>query len=292
MKYILPGIVTLVVIALLMSQNNYVFAQTTLDYGGSTMTITPHQGICVDGECKWVPEFAWDIDFEIQVNDPSGDGIWFWIANWDDNITIESFPSFCIESPDPVVRLFCEKLDVSSGDVITGKIKVNPPEGTEYVCGAFSLGVLSSTGSIVGGNDSETICKGVRTEPIETDCLIATASYGSSLAPQVQMLREIRDNHLLQTASGSAFMTQFNTYYYTFAPTIAQWENENPTFKEVVKITITPLISSLSLLNYVEMDSEFEVLGYGISMILLNIGMYFIAPAIVMIGLKRKLTKL
>lgn len=51
-------------------------------------------------------------------------------------------------------------------------------------------------------------------------------------------------------------------------------------FKEAVKITITPLISSLSLLNYVNMESEAEVLGYGISLILLNIGMYVIAPTI------------
>ncbi len=34
------------------------------------------------------------------------------------------------------------------------------------------------------------------------------------------------------------------------------------------------MISSLSILNYVDMDSEDKVLGYGISLILLNIGMY------------------
>jgi len=113
------------------------------------------------------------------------------------------------------------------------------------------------------------------------NCVIATASYGSPMAKEVQMLREIRDNQLLQTQSGSAFMSGFNTVYYSFAPTIAQWEQENPAFKQVVKTTITPLITSLSLLNHVSMDSEAEVLGYGISLILLNIGMYFVAPATV-----------
>jgi len=44
-------------------------------------------------------------------------------------------------------------------------------------------------------------------------CLIATATFGSELAPQVQQLRELRDNKLLQTNSGSAFMSGFNQFY-------------------------------------------------------------------------------
>jgi len=112
-------------------------------------------------------------------------------------------------------------------------------------------------------------------------CLIATATFGSELAPQVQQLREIRDNTLLETESGSNFMNGFNHFYYSFSPTIADWERENPVFKEVVKLAITPLLTSLSMLNYVDINSEAEVLGYGISLILLNIGMYFVAPVIV-----------
>ena len=111
-------------------------------------------------------------------------------------------------------------------------------------------------------------------------CLIATATFGSEMAPQVQFLREIRDNTVLQTESGSAFMTGFNQFYYSFSPTIADYERENPAFKEAVKITLTPLLTSLTLLQYVDIDSESEMLGYGIAVILLNIGMYFIAPAV------------
>jgi len=118
-------------------------------------------------------------------------------------------------------------------------------------------------------------------------CLISTATYGSELASQVQMLREIRDNSLLETESGSAFMSGFNSIYYSFSPTIADLERQSPIFKEVVKITLTPLITSLSILNYVDMDSEAKVLGYGISLILLNIGMYFVAPAILITRLRR-----
>ena len=117
-------------------------------------------------------------------------------------------------------------------------------------------------------------------------CLIATAAFGSEMAPQVQFLREIRDNTVLKTESGTAFMTSFNQFYYSFSPIIADYERENPVFKEAVKLTLTPLLTSLTLLQYTDIDSESEMLGYGIGVIMLNIGMYFIVPALVIIKIK------
>ncbi len=129
------------------------------------------------------------------------------------------------------------------------------------------------------------------TEPETTEaqgggCLIATAAFGSELAPQVQQLRELRDNTVLQTESGTSFMAGFNQFYYSFSPIIADYERENPAFKEVVKLTLTPLLTSLSLLQHVDIDSESEMLGYGIGIILLNIGIYFVAPAVLIMKVK------
>ncbi|HJJ21293.1 MAG TPA: peptidylprolyl isomerase, partial [Nitrosopumilus sp.] len=118
-------------------------------------------------------------------------------------------------------------------------------------------------------------------------CLIATATYGSELAPQVQLLREIRDNQLLNTESGTVFMKTFNEFYYSFSPIIADYERENPYFKEAVKLAITPMISSLSLME--NTNSESEVLGIGISIIALNLAMYIGVPAIIVIGIKKKI---
>jgi hypothetical protein len=118
-------------------------------------------------------------------------------------------------------------------------------------------------------------------------CLIATATYGSELAPQVQQLRELRDNQLLQTESGTSFMNTFNEFYYSFSPIIADYERENPVFREMVKVVITPMITSLSILNYVDMDSEAEVLGYGISLIVLNVGMYVGVPVVAMLSIRK-----
>jgi len=120
-------------------------------------------------------------------------------------------------------------------------------------------------------------------------CLIATAAFGSEMSPQVQFLREIRDNTVLQTESGTRFMADFNQFYYSFSPTIADYERENSTFKEAVKMTLTPLLTSLTLLQYVDIDSESEMLGYGIGIILLNIGMYFVAPAVLIMKIKKRI---
>jgi len=116
-------------------------------------------------------------------------------------------------------------------------------------------------------------------------CLIATATYGSELAPQVQMLRELRDNQLLQTESGAVFMGTFNDIYYSFSPLIADYERENPYFKETVKISITPMINTLSIMENAETESE--VLGLGLSVIALNLAMYLGAPAIVIVGIRK-----
>ena len=108
-------------------------------------------------------------------------------------------------------------------------------------------------------------------------CLIATAAYGSEMAPQVQLLREIRDNQLMNTESGSAFMSGFNEMYYSFSPIIADMQRENPMFKEAVKLGLTPMLSSLAIME--NADSESEVLGLGLSVIALNLGMYIGLPA-------------
>ena len=117
-------------------------------------------------------------------------------------------------------------------------------------------------------------------------CLIATATYGSEMATEVQQLRELRDNQLMNTQSGTAFMSTFNDIYYSFSPIIADYERENPLFKEAVKLAITPMISSLSLMENAE--SESEVISLGISVIMLNLGMYLGVPAVVIVGIRKR----
>jgi len=165
-----------------------------------------------------------------------------------------------------------------SGKVIDGRYIFGQESSVSKNDLAFSIGSYSENDieikEVEGGNGG--------------GCLIATAAFGSELSPQVQFLREIRDNTVLQTESGSAFMAGFNQFYYSFSPAVADYERENPAFKEAVKLTLTPLLTSLTLLQYADIDSESGMLGYGIGIILLNIGMYFVAPAVLIMKIKKR----
>ena len=76
-------------------------------------------------------------------------------------------------------------------------------------------------------------------------CLIATAAFGSELTPQVQYLRDFRDNYIMSTASGSAFMNAFNSVYYSFSPQVADYEREQPWLQATVKAGLYPLFGIL-----------------------------------------------
>ena len=90
----------------------------------------------------------------------------------------------------------------------------------------------------------------------------------------------------MNTEAGTAFMSTFNNVYYSFSPAIADMEREHPMFKEAVKLGLTPMLSSLSIMD--NANSESEVLGLGLSVIMLNLGMYLGLPAIVIVGIRKK----
>jgi len=168
----------------------------------------------------------------------------------------------------------------------TAEYVTEPTADTKPTCGT---GTVEKDGICVVDTNAQTekVVSNEKSSEEGGGCLIATATYGSEMSPQVQQLRELRDNQLLQTESGTAFMGAFNDIYYSFSPIVADYERENPMFKEAVKIAITPMLSSLSLME--NANSESEVMSLGLSVIMLNIGMYLGVPAIVVIGIRKRI---
>ncbi len=123
-------------------------------------------------------------------------------------------------------------------------------------------------------------------------CLIATAAFGSEMAPQVQSLREVRDNIILETESGKTFMTSFNHVYYAFSPAMADLERKDPIVRDTVRAVITPMIASLTIFENIEINSEVDVITYGVLVILANIIMYVGTPLIALYILKQYLSRM
>ena len=123
-------------------------------------------------------------------------------------------------------------------------------------------------------------------------CLIATAAFGSEMAPQVQSLREVRDNIILETESGKTFMTSFNHVYYAFSPAMADLERKDPMVRDTVRAVITPMIASLTIFENIEINSEVDVITYGVLVILANIIMYVGTPLIALYILKQYLPRM
>ncbi|MEK6698344.1 MAG: CFI-box-CTERM domain-containing protein [Nitrospirota bacterium] len=69
-------------------------------------------------------------------------------------------------------------------------------------------------------------------------CFIATAAYGYYSAPQVQALREFRDKYLMTNTPGRAFVG----WYYTYGPFAAQFINDHPGLKPVVRVALLPAV--------------------------------------------------
>ena len=211
-----------------------------------------------------------------------------------------------IPTPEKPLTIFIDSpgkvtISVSNGEIATILGETTSGEFTIYhddynfVEGTMLIANHINDYTLKEWTDVSTFSNNISTEPAKETtsvksgngggCLIATATYGSEMATQVQQLRELRDNQLLQTESGSAFIGIFNDIYYSFSPTIADYERENHMFKETVKLAITPMLSTLAIMENAE--SESEVLGLGLSVIALNLGMYIGAPTIVIISIRK-----
>lgn len=100
-------------------------------------------------------------------------------------------------------------------------------------------------------------------------CLIATATYGSELAPPVQFLREFRDQKIDRTFAGANFMVAFNLWYYSFSPTIARTITASPELQSVMRVLLFPLVMilefSASLFDTLSVQPEFAALITGLA---------------------------
>lgn len=129
----------------------------------------------------------------------------------------------------------------------------------------------------------------------QSGCLIATAAFGSELAPQVQKLRTFRDGIALQTFAGSSFMNVFNSWYYSFSPAVADYEREASWLKGLVRTSVYPLLGildmSTAVYDLLSFNKEAAIMGAGLTASSLIGAIYFapLSAALVLVSRKKRL---
>ena len=122
-------------------------------------------------------------------------------------------------------------------------------------------------------------------------CIIATTTYGSELSPEVQFLRDFRDNTVLTTFAGSNFMDVFNSFYYSWSPSVASKISDNEDLKGMMKIVLYPLIGTLHIsqasYSVFTLNPELGVLTAGLVASSLIALVYFL-PFVLLVYLFKK----
>ncbi len=129
-------------------------------------------------------------------------------------------------------------------------------------------------------------------EPPKSGCFIATATYGSEAAPQVQALRDFRDGIAMKTFAGSNFMTGFLTWYYSWSPPVANSIASDSNAKAAMRVALQPLLNILDVatvtFSALSFNSEFAIVATGFVAATL-IGLVYFLPmtTLALLGFKR-----
>jgi len=162
--------------------------------------------------------------------------------------------------------------------------------GSTATPGTYTLTITGTSGAI---SRQATIVLTV--EAISPLCIVATATYGSELSPEVQFLRSFRDQQVKSTFAGDQFMVAFNAWYYSFSPYVAQFIASNTFARAVMKVVLYPLIGILHLAavtyNAFGFSQELAIVMAGLVASAL-IGLVYFSPlAILVLVLLRKYRK-
>lgn len=95
---------------------------------------------------------------------------------------------------------------------------------------AFSMDVNKAVPSSNSNNNDD-----------DGKCFIATAAYGSYLDPNVQVLREFRDEYLLTNPLGMGFVS----FYYKVSPPVADYIKRHEILRTATRLVLTPVIYTI-----------------------------------------------
>ncbi|RLE80018.1 MAG: hypothetical protein DRJ52_07245, partial [Thermoprotei archaeon] len=256
----------------------------TLSEGTYTVTIKATHGSIVKTATLTVKVIG--LDFSISVSPSS--------------LEVEQGKSGTVVVTLTLVKGSAEKVTLSATGMPSGVVSQFSPQEVK-LSGSSQLTIYVSSDSPAG--TYAIVVKAVSKSGVEktatftlkikekSKCIIATATYGSEVADEVQILRNFRDNIVLSTHAGTSFYVAFNAFYYSWSPYVAYWIQDNPWIKPVFKTLIYPLIGILLFSTYltsplISINAELAVYVTG-TIISALIGAVYYSPIIYLI-LRRK----
>jgi hypothetical protein len=103
------------------------------------------------------------------------------------------------------------------------------------------LGAATSTDTDYNGLDAPDVSVTITgNESGGSGCFIATAAYGSPLAPYVKVLSKFRDHFLLTNGIGRRLVH----FYYTHSPTMANFIQKHDDLRAIVRLILIPLVGA------------------------------------------------
>lgn len=84
----------------------------------------------------------------------------------------------------------------------------------------------------------------------ESECFIATATYGTPYAEEIDLLRDFRDDVLLRITLGRFFVKM----YYLFSPPVARWISQKEWRQDLVRVLVIRPV--LFILSFIDSDAS------------------------------------
>ncbi|HKM74849.1 MAG TPA: CFI-box-CTERM domain-containing protein [Candidatus Bathyarchaeia archaeon] len=106
-----------------------------------------------------------------------------------------------------------------------------------------AMSVTNSTSSV--SSASSVVSSTTSLPALPANCPVSYAVSGTELAPFAQKLRMFRDQSIMKTRSGDAFMILFNAWYYSFSPHLTQYIIARPMQRTMLRYSLYPLVAIL-----------------------------------------------